>query len=264
MSEQRTPKLLVIDALNVVRRCHAANPAESAIVRAQDSVRSSIGSMRRALNEHAPTHAVAVFDQEGPTWRHALYPGYKASRKPMPPQLRAELPGLREQLESQLRLRSVSLPEVEADDVIASIVQRWCARDHGDVVVLSTDKDLCQLTTHGAVVRDHFKPEWRDAAWVQERYGVEPPQLGDLLALAGDGSDDIPGVPGVGETIAARLLGQFHTLDGVLEAASTLPGKLGERLREHAQSARLSRELVSFRIGPVGVCWSDLRCAATA
>ncbi len=239
-------KLLLLDGLNVVRRVYEANPAPDSADKAQAAVKSSLGSFRRAFTEHQPDYALCVFDVPGRTWRHELHEGYKASRKPMPGELRAVLPqvehGLRE-----LGCTSCAIPGVEADDVITSVGLRWVELALGEVTVLSTDKDLAALLPFGVKLRDHFTPEWRDADWVRRKFAVEPEQLQDYLALVGDSSDDIPGVDKVGPKTAAKLLKEHHTLEGVLAWAQRGAGTLAQRLREHEASARLSRELVTLR-----------------
>jgi DNA polymerase-1 len=257
------PRLLLIDGLNIVRRCYEANPAPDSANKAKDAARSAFGSFKRALRENTPTHALAAFDYGGPTWRHALYARYREGRKPMPEELRAELPAFKARLTDELGLAVACVPNVEADDVIGTVFTRWMACKAAPAVVVSTDKDLCTLIAQGALVRDHFKPEWRDAAWVQAKFGVGPELLGDLLALMGDSVDDIPGVDGVGAKTAAKLLNEYGSLEALLAGASSIKGKLGERLVEQAGNARLSRQLVALDTAvEVGVTWNGLRYLA--
>ncbi|MDB5985742.1 MAG: 5-3 exonuclease, C-terminal fold family protein [Nevskia sp.] len=257
------PRLLLIDGLNVVRRIYEANPEPESPDKLNTAMRNSLASFRRALDEHRPSHALAVFDFGGPTWRHALYPRYREKRLPMPQMLRDALPAFYVQLASLLNLKSVALPQVEADDVIASVAQRWQARGLGPAIIISTDKDLCQLLEYGCLVRDHFKPEWRDAAWVQQKFGVPVAALGDWLALAGDDSDDIPGVRGIGPKGATKLIKAYQTLERVLREAAPLQGAVARNLREHAELARLSRQLVSFKTDvAIGLTWNALRVGA--
>ena len=257
------PRLLLIDGLNLVRRIYEANGEAESQDKLDSALRNSLSSFRRALAEHQPSHALAVFDFGGPTWRHALYPRYREKRAPMPQLLRDALPAFYAQLDALLNLKAVSLPEVEADDVIASVAQRWQARALGPAIILSTDKDMCQLLQHGCLVRDHFKPEWRDAAWVQQKFGVPVSALGDWLALAGDESDDIPGVRGIGPKGATKLLRAYDTLERVLREAAPLQGAVANSLRDNAGLARLSRQLVSFKTDvAIGLTWNALRIGA--
>lgn len=252
-------RLLIIDGNNVVRRVHAANPEDDPVAKAESAARACAGSFRRALKETRPTHAIAVFDPPGPCWRHDLMPEYHADRKPMDEALRDAMPGIKEALRDDLGLISVEVPGYEADDVIAMIARRWKHSVGNDIAVLSTDKDLAQLINDGVLIRDHFASEWRDSDWVLDKFGVAPDQLGDWLALRGDPSDGIAGVPGVGEKTATKLLVEHGSLEAVLAAAPTIKGKLGERLVEHAEAARLCRQMVDFRTDmTIGVTKSSM------
>lgn len=258
---QTEPKghLLLIDGLNLVRRVYEASPAEDSPDKAQGAVRSSLSSFRRALREHQPTHVLAPFDHGGATWRHELYSPYKANRKPMPQPLRDVLPELFEQL-ARLSVSTISVAGVEADDVVATVCHRWLEGRRGPVTVLSTDKDLAALLAQGARIRDHFKPEWRDEAWTCAKFGVSADRLHDLLALAGDNSDGVPGVPGVAVKTAAKLLHTYGSLGAVLANASDIKGKLGENVRANIETVRLARQLVGFKTDiTLGLTWSALR-----
>lgn len=237
-------RFLVIDALNLIRRVHAATPETEGEEGSRSALEATSRSLRRALKEAAPTHTVAVFDGEGPTWRHRLYPEYKADRKPMPESLRAELPRYREAF-LELGVTSVDKPELEADDVAATLASKVAASG-GVAIVLSTDALFLQLLAEGVVQRDHFQRRELDRAYVEEKFGVSPEQLVDLWALAGNPTTHIPGVPRVGLKTAAKLLAEHGDLERVLSAASGLPGKLGESLRESSEVARLSRRLAKL------------------
>lgn len=255
--------LLLIDGLNIARRCYEANPAEDSPDKAQAAVRSAFGSFKRALSEHKPDFAVAAFDFGGHTWRHDLYPDYRAKRKPMPQVLRDVLPQLKAQLEEKLDLASVTVEGVEADDVLALLQGVWSKAGKGKSIVMSTDKDLAFLMTQGALIRDHFAPEWRNAAWVEKKFFVRPELLHDVLALMGDEVDGVPGVAGIGAKTAAKLLNEHGGLDQVLAAAATMKGAVGEKLRAQADMALLSRKLVAFKTDfPLGLTWSAIRMQA--
>jgi protein Xni len=250
---------LLIDGLNIVRRVYEANPAPDSQEKAQGAVRASLASFKRALSEHKPDFALAAFDYGGSTWRHDLYPLYRQKRKPMPQELREVIPQFRELL-TDMGLQSLCIPGVEADDTLASAFFTWSKLGRGPAIVMSTDKDMAALVAHGARVRDHFKLEWRDESWILAKFGVPAAQLQDLLALAGDSSDDIPGVTKVGLKTAAGWLRTHGTLENVLAAADSIPGKLGDNLRAEVDIARLSRQLVGFKTDiPLGINLSSLR-----
>jgi protein Xni len=252
-------RLLLLDGMNIVRRVYEANPVEDSPQKAQGALKSSLASVTRALNEHAPTHVLAAFDVGGRTWRHELLSAYHGTRKPMPEPLKEILPQIHEGLRA-MGVHCLGIEGVEADDVIATAVLRWQPELRGPVVILSTDKDLAALLVHGAQVRDHFNKEWRDEAWVQKKFGVPASCLQDFLALSGDSSDNIPGVPGIGAKTAAKLLTTYGSLDALVARSQEVPGKLGENLRANLDTLALARRLVSFKTDvQLGVSWNDLR-----
>jgi DNA polymerase-1 len=251
-------KLLAIDGLNIVRRVYEASPEPDSDLKASIALRHAFSSFRNLLEAHAPSHVLAAFDYGGPTWRHALYPRYREGRAPMPAELRAALPEFHERLRGA-GLQVLMLPEVEADDVIATGVLRWLAEGRGDAVVATTDKDLHALIAHGALVWDHFKGEWHDDAWVRNKFGVAPERLHDLLALMGDPTDGVPGVSKIGMKTAARLLNAYGDLQAVLAGAGILKTPLGERLRAERAILEVSRKLVELKTDVrLGVSWKML------
>lgn len=250
--------LLIIDAMNIIRRIHEAVPGPESEERVADTVTSSLASLRRALNTHHPTHAVAVFDHGGRTWKHALYALYQAHRKPMPELLKGGVQAIQQALPG-LGLHWIAISGIEADDAIATLVEKWCQASADQVIILSTDKDFLQLLSDQVCIYDHFKGRWRDKAYVQEKFGVAPVQMGDLLALMGDAVDGIPGVDKVGAKTAARLLRINGTLDRVISNADKVSGQVGVNLRKGAETARLSRQLVSFKTDvSLGLTWRQL------
>ena len=251
-------RLLAIDGLNIVRRVYEASPEPDSPEKADIALRHAFSSFRTLLHEHDPSHVLAAFDFGGPTWRHALYAGYRAGRAPMPAELRAALPAFYDRL-AGVGLRVVSLPDVEADDVIGTVVLRWLADGRGEATIATTDKDLHGLIADGARVWDHFKGEWHDHAWVERKWGVPADQLPDLLALMGDVTDAIPGVSKVGVKTAARLLRTYGTLDAIMAGAGILKDTLGETLRKEREMLYLSKQLVQLKTDVrVGVTWNML------
>jgi protein Xni len=268
----RMGKLLAIDGLSIVRRVYEAStevPADADIStaapgspgRAELALRHALSSFKKLLSLHQPTHVLPAFDFGGSTWRHELYPHYREKREPMPTDLKEALPGFYDMLTS-LGMHPLSVPQVEADDVIATAVLRWLHEQRGDAIVVSTDKDLHGLIADGALVWDHFKHQWRDRAWVEAKFGVAPEQMTELLALAGDPADGIPGVGKVGMKTAARLLRNYGNLDAVMAGAGILKGTLGENLRRDADLLQLSRRLVELKTDVhLGVTWNMLAWA---
>jgi len=238
-------RFLIVDALNLIRRVYAATPEDTEARHFDGALSATTQSLRRALRDAAPTHAVSVFDGAEPTWRHAMYSDYKAGRTPMPETLRAGLEQYRVAFE-ELGVSSVSKPELEADDIAATLATK-VAESNGHAVILSTDKVYCQLISDGITIRDHFLKQDLDRGYVVQKFGVGPELLVDLWALAGSASTHIPGVAGIGAKTAAKLLEEHGELEGVLEAAATIGGKLGERLRGGKERAHMSRQLARLR-----------------
>jgi DNA polymerase-1 len=247
---ERRHRLFVLDATAVLFRAWHAAP--SMIGQDGSDVRALSGFGRwlcRLLSHARPTHLAAVFDADGPSFRHALHPGYKANRDPPPPDLAPQLARAPDLAEAA-GLLAFRQPGFEADDLMATLARRGVAAGL-DVILVSPDKDVLQLVDDRVVAMDPKSFELIDADAVRRRFGVAPRQLVDLLALAGDPSDNVPGVPGVGPKTAASLLAAVGSLDALyddLERVGTLPirgaARLGERLAGHREQAELSRRLV--------------------
>jgi len=254
-------KLLAIDGMHIVRRIYEANDEAEPADKAEAALRHALSSFRRLLATHQPTHVLCAFDHDGHaahTWRHDLHPGYRANHGPLPEELRERLPGFCAQL-GALGLKIIAVPEVAAKDVIGTVILRWLQEGRGDAIIASTDKDLHCLIAQGALLWDHFKGEWHDRAWVEKKFDVPPELLPDLLALAGEPSDNIPGVSKVGAKTAARLLQNYGSLDKVLAGAGILMNPLGERLRKERAALELSRQLVALKTDVrLGVSWKML------
>jgi len=238
-------RFLVVDALNLIRRVYAATPEDEGPQHFEGALQASVQSLRRALRDVGPTHAVSVFDGTEPTWRHELYDDYKAGRKPMPEVLREGLQRYRTAFK-ELGVSSVDKPELEADDIAATLATKVAEHD-GHAVILSTDKVYCQLISDRITIRDHFLKQDLDRGYVIRKFGVGPELLVDFWGLAGNASTHIPGVPGVGAKTAAKLLEEHGSLEGVLAGSEAVSGKLGERLRAGMEVARMSGRLAGLR-----------------
>lgn len=253
-------KLLLIDGLNILRRCYEANPAMDSVEKAESAASSALQSMKRGLREHKPTHCLVVFDADGPNWRHAIYADYKANRKPMSPFLVDELMLMKDRMHEN-GWALMSMDGEEADDSLWGVAK--AARDEGDeVVVLTTDKDLVRLVAIGVQVYNHFNREWRDTEWCLAKFGIRPEQLTDYLALMGDSVDGIPGVDSIGAKTAAKLLTQYGNLTEILDAAQAglIPGKSGERLVAQRELALVSHQLATLKsqFSPLDLWWDEL------
>jgi 5'-3' exonuclease len=238
--------LLLIDALNLIRRVYEANPAPDSPDKLTSARGAILGSLGRALREHPSDKVVAVFDVEGETWRHRLYSGYKAGRNPMPQALRAALPELKLEF-NNLGAVSMSERDVDADDVIASLaVQTRIRFPDSKVRILSTDKDMLQLLPYGVEVYDHFSRLERTADWVQEKFGVTPAKFRDFQALVGDAVDGIPGVPRVGSKTAADWLARFGSVSEMLRQLEDLEPKIQTKVKAGRADLEMSLQLVTL------------------
>jgi DNA polymerase-1 len=199
----------------------------------------------KVIRDHEPDHLAMVFDAPGPTFRHDQYPEYKATRPPMPDDLKQQLPRI-DQVVEAFNIPVLRQPGVEADDIIATLAKR-CAGQVNKVVIVSSDKDLMQLVGGNVLMLDTMKDKWIGPDEVEEKFGVGPDKLGDVLALMGDSSDNIPGMAGVGPKTAGKLIAQFGSVDKLLAHAGEVKGKVGERLPESADLIKLSRELVTLK-----------------
>ena len=205
-----------------------------------------VGNMIKAwLKEHNPTHIAVVFDAPGKTFRHDMYEEYKATRPPMPDELREQVAPLLEMIEA-FGLPLLRVPDVEADDVIGTLCRQ--AVDGGmNVVVSTSDKDLAQLVDDHVTLVNTMDKTTLDEAGVEKKFGVPPNRIIDYLALVGDKSDNVPGVHKCGPKTAAKWLGLYGDLDGVISHADDVGGKIGEYLREALDTLPLSRDLVTIK-----------------
>jgi len=203
------------------------------------------GMILKLLKDERPDLLAVVFDHEGPSFRDAMYPAYKATRRATPEDLLPQFPYVYRVVEA-FRLPLIKVPGVEADDVIATLARRGREQGH-EVVVVSGDKDLMQLVGDGVAMLDTMRDKRYGPAEVLEKWGVPPGLLGDALALMGDSSDNIPGVESIGPKTAAELVQKHGSLEAVLAAAGSIKGKRGEMLARDAEQARLSRRLVALR-----------------
>ncbi len=196
----------------------------------------------KVLRERQPQYLALAFDAKGPTFRHKEYAEYKAHRPPMPDELAMQLPYIQKIIKG-LNLPALVLEGFEADDIICTLVHR--AKEQGfRVEIISGDKDLLPLVQEGVTMWDPMKDVRYDPEVIQEKYGLNPEELVEVRALAGDASDNIPGVPGIGEKTALKLIAKYHSLENLLAHVEEIKEKaLKARLREFADQARLSRKL---------------------
>jgi len=251
------PTLYLIDAHAYLHRAyHALPPLSNSRGEPVNAVYGFMRMLLKIIRQYKPDRIAVCFDTAAPTFRHEAYADYKATRKAIDQALIDQFPLAREATQA-LNLASFELDGYEADDLIAHLT-RLGRREGWDVVIVSGDKDAMQLVEDGVKVLNEPKNILFDAEKVKERYGVPPKKIPDIFALMGDASDNVPGVPGIGEKTAVKLIQEYGSLEDLLKAAPMLKGKVGSLLQEHAESARQSRDLVDLHHNvPINVRWDD-------
>ena len=251
--------ILLIDGFNLIRRIYEARPHDDTIIE-NEVITSAAHSMTRALRKHKPSHVCFILDRHEPTWRHELYPEYKANRKPTPPPLLDSIPKF-ESAFQDLGVKCISRAHYEADDIIATLA-KGVGKKGGQVTILSTDKNFLQLLDEHVRVYDHFNEKEYSREWVREKYGIRHDQLVDYWALTGDSTNNIKGVPKIGPKTAQQLINEFKTLNALLAAPPDSP--IGSRIKEHKQEAEEARELTQLKTDiKLGINLNELRYAPT-
>jgi len=269
------PRLIVLDAMNLTYRAyHALLTRDKADPSKWVPLRNSHGEATNAIlgfgntvlkirREEKPDYWVLAWDGPGPTFRHLRYSEYKATRKPMPDELVAQIEPV-EKMAQALGLPVIEMPGMEADDVMATLARRG-ERDGFEVVLVSGDKDLVQLVSDRiqvlAPLRSGNEYSWIDRAAVIQKWGVPPERVADILALLGDTIDNVPGVSGIGEKTADELMRAYGSLEGIYEHLDQITRKaVRARLEAGREQAFLSRELITLKTDlDLPLDWEELR-----
>ncbi|MBP3616928.1 MAG: DNA polymerase I [Lachnospiraceae bacterium] len=246
-------KLVVIDGNSIVNRAFYGLPdLTTTDGRHTNGVLGFLNILIKIAEEEKPDYLAVAFDVKHPTFRHEMYAEYKGTRKGMPEELREQMPLLKTML-SAMGVLTIECPGFEADDILGALSAKG-AKDGKKVSLVSGDRDLLQLSTDDVLVRipktKRTGTEIEDytPAQVVEKYGVTPAQIVDLKGLMGDASDNIPGVPGIGEKTAVKILTAFPTVEEAIAHVDEVePKKARESLREHADLARLSKTLATIK-----------------
>ena len=259
--------LYLIDAMSLAYRAHYIFISRPLINSKGQNTSAAYGftnSLLKLIEDHSIEHAAVVFDEgEEDTFRKEMYEDYKANRDPPPDELLENIPYIKEIVKG-LDIPVLEVPGVEADDVIGTLA-RQAEGDGADVVIVSPDKDFKQLLSDKVSI---YKPakgdqdfEIKTGETFREEYGLDPAQFVDMLALMGDSSDNVPGVYGIGEKTAQKLLREHHSVENLIDHADDLSGKRArDGMQEHAEEARLSKRLVRIRTElDVGLEWHQLR-----
>jgi len=244
----KQPQLILIDGSSYLYRAFYVpqlKRMQTASGQPTGAVFGVVNMIKSLTAEYPESNIIAIFDAKGKNFRHELYQDYKANRPSMPDELRSQIDYVHNAVKA-LGLPLVAVPGVEADDVIGTYAKQ--ASEAGQtVLVASGDKDLAQIVNDKVNLIDTMKKVILDEAGVVEKFGVRPDQIIDYLALMGDSSDNIPGVPKVGPKTAVKWLAKYETLDAVIENADKIGGKVGENLREFIPQLPLSKDLVTIR-----------------
>lgn len=218
--------------------------------------------LMKMLEEEKPTHVLVAFDAGKTTFRHETYKEYKGGRQKTPPELSEQFPFIRELLNAY-GIATYELENYEADDIIGTL-SKIAEKDNYVVKIISGDKDLTQLasdrttvciTKKGITDIEEYTPKH-----IKEKYGLSSEQIIDMKGLMGDSSDNIPGVPGVGEKTAIKLLKEFHTVENLMESLDQVRGKLKEKLEQHKDQAIMSKKLATiYREVPLTIQLDDIQ-----
>ena len=257
--------LYLLDGMALIYRAHFAfirNPIVNSKGVNTSAVFGYTNTILDLLNNRNPTHIAVAFDTSAPTQRHIDYPEYKAQREKMPEDLSEAIPSVYE-MTAALNIPALKKDGYEADDIIGTLAKRY-VKEGFEVYMVTPDKDFAQLVEPGIFLykpgRQGSDAEIMGEEEVKEKYGLESPeQVIDLLGLWGDSSDNIPGVPGIGQKTGAKLLQQFGSIEGILSNTDQLKGKQKENLENFAEQARISRKLATiWTDSPIEVTLDEL------
>ena len=246
MPQQTKENLILIDGSSFLFRAyHAVPPLTNPQGEPTNAIYGVSNMLRKLISDYKSDYITVVFDAPGKTFRNDLYDQYKAHRPPMPDDLRVQIQPLHD------LIRAMGLPlimesGVEADDVLGALAQH--AAQQGFNVIISTgDKDMAQLVTEDIILENTMSNTRLDIQGVIDKFGVRPEQIIDYLALMGDSSDNIPGVPKVGPKTASKWLEQYQTLENLVANADKITGKIGENLRASLAQLPLAKQLTTIK-----------------
>ena len=240
-------KIFLIDGSSYLYRAfHAMPPLTTSTGLPTGAVKGVTNMLRNLRKENPDAYYLSIFDAKGKNFRHDLYKDYKANRPPMPEELREQLSPLKE-ICNAMGMPVIEIPKVEADDVIATLAEIG-ARQGMPIVISSLDKDLMQLVEDPLIkMMNTMNNQVYDVAGVEGKFGVHPNQIIDYLALVGDTSDNVPGVPKVGPKTAVKWLSEFKTIKGIIENADSLTGVVGQNFRDSISDLDRNVELVTLK-----------------
>lgn len=243
---QKDQELYLIDgSAYIYRAYHAMGPLSNSQGTPTGAIFGFTNMIVKTLKDKSPYRIAVVFDSKGPTFRHDMYSEYKANRPEAPEDLKVQIPKIHD-LVRAYSIPTISVQGYEADDIIATLSHRASERSW-KVVIVSGDKDLTQIVGPTTCMWDPQKDVVYDEQGVKEKFGIKPSQVIDFMALTGDSSDNVPGVPGIGPKTASSLIEKYDTLDGIYTGVEDIKQKkVRENLIKYRDKAVLSKELVSL------------------
>jgi DNA polymerase-1 len=246
--KKTAPFILVDGSSYLYRAYHAMSQANltNAQGQATGAIYGVVNMLRKLLEQYNPELIAVVFDAKGKTFRNDLYAEYKATRPPMPDDLREQIAPLHDVVRA-MGFPLIMIDGVEADDVIGTLAEQ-ATQLKIDTVISTGDKDMAQLVNQHVTLINTMSNTITDIQAVHDKYGIAPNRIIDFLALMGDKVDNIPGVPSVGPKTATKLLQQYDSLEGVIAHADEVKGKMGEKLRETAAALPLSYQLATIKL----------------
>ena len=248
MKQEKQKKLVLVDGSSYLFRAYHARGVNltSPSGKPTNVIYIVLNMLNKLVKEEQPDRIAVVFDAKGKTFRNDIYAEYKANRPPMPEDLREQIEPLHQIIMAK-GLPLISIEGVEADDVIGTM-SREAAEQGYEVLISTGDKDMAQLVNPNVRLINTMSNHLMDEAGVQEKFNVRPDQIIDYLALMGDSSDNIPGVPKVGPKTAAKWIEEYGNLDGVIANANEISGKVGENLRASLDFLPMSYELATIKL----------------
>ena len=244
--KQKADYLVLIDGTAYLYRAyHALPPLKNSKGENTGAIHGFLNALNKIIEDFNPKHIGLVFDAKGKNFRHDIYSEYKANRSSMPEELVEQIPKLYELL-SLMGYPPIIIDGVEADDVIGTLSKKF--KNIREVKIFSGDKDFAQLVDKKTSIINPINLDIVDQKAVKKKFGVEPKNIIDYLALVGDKSDNIPGVPGVGNKTASRLINQYGNVEKIIEQKDLITGKVGEALKSNLNQLILSKTLATIKL----------------
>ncbi|MDY6856712.1 MAG: DNA polymerase I [Thermodesulfobacteriota bacterium] len=240
------PRLFLVDGSSYIYRAYfAIGNLSTSTGFPTNAIFGFCKMLLKVIKDHKPDYLAVVFDTKGSTFRHEIYKEYKSNRPTMPDDLALQVPYIKDIVDG-FNIPALEVAGFEADDIIGTLSKEW-GKERGEVIIITGDKDMFQLITENVTVFDTMKDAQYGVKEIMDRFCVEPHRLVEIMGLAGDTSDNIPGIPGIGEKTAIELIREFGTIENLIDNVERVSGKRRkENILEFADTARLSKELATI------------------